>query len=445
MKVNKHPKFEKWSSYLKRDGFEHNEELFLANLDKIDFSCNLYSSLKFYQGRYSFLLSNEQIHLMLEKSKKRAMSNRGSNYCVENIIKRNSCTEKEAEDIIENLKSKTKGTLDNFIKRRGKEEGVKKFEEFKNKSCSTISNYKERYGESWLEKWEYFLNSRDSSSVEFLKSKYEDDWEVYFNKQHSHLKEGHTLKGLINKHGEDKGLRLYEDLLYRKTNTLERYVEKYGDVAGSEKYIKSCELKSKYFSLESFINKYGEELGKKEYELLKLRCSSVYRFLVDKYGIKKANEIYFNNKNKDILKEASLHTSKHLLNKKRFTGGVSKSSVSFFKKLSEFLGRNLKYGSKKDELCILDSETGVRYYYDCYDKVSNTIIEFHGEPFHPKEGQYDWVSFYGKTYNDIFTKDKRKKDIAVSNGYKYIVVWSREVRNKKGEINEIKRIVYEIS
>ena len=46
--------------------------------------------------------------------------------------------------------------------------------------------------------------------------------------------------------------------------------------------------------------------------------------------------------------------------------------------------------------------------------------------FHPREGQYDWCSFFGQTYDEAYNKDQYKKKLAIENGYVFYELWSND-------------------
>lgn len=112
------------------------------------------------------------------------------------------------------MKSKYAITEENLIKKWGDEIGRVKWISYKNKqSLSNKYEYKkEKHG--WSE--EKFNEYNKSRSV--------------------------TLKNLINKHGEEKGLKMWISYCERQkyTTTIEYFVEKYGKVDGEEKYNNFC-------------------------------------------------------------------------------------------------------------------------------------------------------------------------------------------------------------
>lgn len=276
------------------------------------------------------------------------------------------------------------------------------------------------------------MDSRDSSSIEYFTEKYgKDRAKEEFDKYHQGVTRQFTLNGMIEKYGEKEGAKRHKELGARKAGTLENFIKKHGKEKGMALYDSVNKKKASVHTLSYFIQKFGEADGEERYKDKNMRVSPIYNsILFDKEGdhiaAKLAYEEYLNSR------QAPENIAKKLSNKfKRMSKGpVSKISNIFFSELSKQIGRELQFGQAKNEIKIFDKETKRYYRYDCYDPLTNTIIEFHGEAFHPKEGDIEWVSPFGADYTSAHNKDKIKQELAEKFGYKYYIVWSKEVSGK---------------
>ena len=344
---------------------------------------------------------------------------------------------------VQELKNKTSGTLENFIRRHGEVKGTELFESFCKKSSHTEKSFKEKYGENWEFHWESYLKSK-SSGLNVLIAKYgENDGKKRFHDANEKRKNQLKKESLIEKFGIDG----YDEISNkRKTGSLDFFIKKYGEDIGRIKYKECCEKKSKSSCLSYYIEKYGLEEGKQQYIKNVTKKSPIFAQLKKIYGEEKALDIYIKNKNKkEITKQYNLefiNLDKARKSKffKKSRGCTSKESIKFFKVLEEKLKRNLIYGTKKDELKIFDNEKIRTYYYDCYDPLTNTLIEFHGIAFHPKEGDFKWISPYGRTYNEAYAYDKQKEKCAIISGFKYIKIYSDDVKLKHDGDKKIKEL-----
>lgn len=113
-------------------------------------------------------------------------------------------------------------TLNNLIKKHGKELGTEKFNAYRKK-------------QSYSNSFEY-----KSKTYGWTKQNYKD-----FN-----LSRAVTLDNLIKKYGKEVGTEKFE--IYKEkqayTNSIDYFIEKFGKGAGTEKYLNIIKSKSKYFS-----------------------------------------------------------------------------------------------------------------------------------------------------------------------------------------------------
>jgi hypothetical protein len=123
---------------------------------------------------------------------------------------------------------------------------------------------------------------------------------------------------------------------------------------------------------------------------------------------------------------------------------ASKESLKYFNDLSSKLQSNIikfMLGVEGNtEKCIYDSESEKCNFYDFCKPEFNTIIEYHGERYHPnpnkllKEEWDSWTTVVYKANRDSICLtadekhelDKKKKQLAESKGFDYIELWSSD-------------------
>ena len=77
---------------------------------------------------------------------------------------------------------------------------------------------------------------------------------------------------------------------------------------------------------------------------------------------------------------------------------------------------------------------GAPYTYDLYIPHINLIIEYNGDYWHANPNKYadgSLLKIVGKglvLVNDIWARDKLKKEAALNNGYKFAVIWETEYK-----------------
>ena len=130
---------------------------------------------------------------------------------------------------------------------------------------------------------------------------------------------------------------------------------------------------------------------------------------------------------------------------KRNVSPHSKESIDLFFNLSVKLNRDLKYSKNGGEIRLFDKQTNNLFIYDCYDEYTNTLIEFQGVAFHPRQGDTEWIGAYGQRYTDVFNKDSLKRQFAEKSGYNLIAVWSDEVNTKSKMIVKVNEVEKEIN
>ncbi len=314
---------------------------------------------------------------------------------IENISKRKGISIEEAIRFRGEWNQKTSGTLENFIKRYGKEEGTTRYNTFCVKSARTLENFINQYGENLgYEKWvnykqnlkggssctiDYWLKKTDGNldeAKELLRKRQTFDLEFIINKygeeigrqkyeESSRLK-AQTLENKIRLYGLERAEEIYHDWLLKVwwSNTLEGKIEKYGELEGLQKHNKTNKLKA--ITLDNMIRVHGLTDG------------------IIKYDNWKNNLLYRN---------------------KRF----SNKSKLFFDLLVDLLGTNkYKYYYAENEWFV--SLPNKIYFVDFYIKELNYAIEFNGDYWHgnPRIYSGEEYTYRGNQIKEIWKKDNSR-------------------------------------
>lgn len=412
LKLTEIIKIYKWKKCARDAGVEVDIDDYMNHPDwnKI----NSTYDINFYKIRYSKYDYNK-IHSF---SKLKMVKKRGSMYDPENIAKRKNISIDDAIIISQNRKKATKITKENLINKYGEEIGSEKYKNFLDKSKSTIDNYKKRYGDAWRDKWNYFLSTRDSSSLEYFKIKYGEDGERLFEKKVLEFKKSSNIEYYKEKYGESEGIKIYNEINLKKAEgSLRSWSFEEFKKNNKEKNISNEELK-KIFNL----------------KMKKRNSRTIEYFLQKGFSL-------------DEAKELRLKSIETLYRGSGKGSSVSKESIRFFSALEGELNRKCRFGSKKDELSINVNDK--IYFFDFFDKETNTIIEYNGSVFHAPDRlseseRNNWKSKYGLTWDEVSKKDFEKINAAKSAGYNIFIVWDYEVRSNtklKEKINNIASIL----
>lgn len=139
-------------------------------------------------------------------------------YDPNDVSKKFNISLEEAAALIVERKSKTNGSLQNFIKRHGEVEGTRRFKIFIEKSINNKDSYLKRYGhQQGLINWEKTRKKKDKFSLNYF----------------------------ITTFGEELGKIKFEETCNKNKQTLESFIEKFGDEKGKIEYSKYCYKKTK--------------------------------------------------------------------------------------------------------------------------------------------------------------------------------------------------------
>jgi len=167
-----------------------------------------------------------------------------------------------------------------MISKYGKLNGIKKFENMTSRIVSTLDNFIKRHGKEEGTKLYYEKNHRHSRKMKELVS----DNKISMDKN--------SLKFFTNKYGVEEGTKLYRNNCVKLSfnNTLPQYISKYGE-EGTKRY----EEKNKKIAgtKENFKKWYGDKWLDKWNKKIKSNCVSLTAFK-ERYGVEEG-ERRFNN------------------------------------------------------------------------------------------------------------------------------------------------------
>jgi hypothetical protein len=295
------------------------------------------------------------------------------------------------------LKDKVRMDKENFISRYGEEEGIRRWESRNSKVKSYGLKYSiGRHGkEEGTRRWEQTLNQKIKTMSERKKLR------PYRN--------GRTLTEYQQKHGIEKGYKLWDDRNKRQSKriSLQGYIEKYGEIDGKLKwgeFRKSMSLTT----LESFIKRHGEIEGRKRYDIFiaKIKYSSTLEFFIKKHGeingpIKYKEYIIskitqFNDKFSKISQDLFWNI---------YTELVEKDGCYFYE-----LNREYTFYVWEKNMKIINVDF----------KLGNKIIEFDGDYWHSKPEQK--------------IKDNQRDDFLIKKGYIIKRIKESDYKNNKNKI-----------
>ena len=280
-------------------------------------------------------------------------------------------------------------------------------------SLTSKKSFKERYGDNWeihfneyVEKHKKSLKSNPNINNIMKKIKKNFTFEYYLDKINPDTNNYYTIdeaKVLISNRCKESS-RKNSDKLRGVTGVTCRSIKFWLDRGFDENYAKNKvkEIQTTN-SVERYIKKYGEQEG-----LLK-----------------------WLSRNKEwgkIIQKKKMESCK-------IGCSYSKSSKLFFDDLvSEFKKYNIKFNNVyygEQEFCKWDSENKRPYFYDFVIPELKLCVEYNGVKFHPREGDVEWVGLFGETYEYKLNYDKRKIKVIEDCGYNVIVVWEDDNLDKK--------------
>ena len=193
----------------------------------------------------------------------------------------------------------------------------------------------------------------------------------------------------------------------QSTNSLTRYIKKYGDIDG---LIKFEERKTQW------KEKMSDPI------ISKKRSLGLWRY-IERYGKVEGKQKYL--------------AMRRTRNENSQMGKASVESLSAFNSIIAILDKHgIKYYAgiaDNKEWFIYDEILERPFFYDLTIPLLSIIIEYHGEAFHPNPNQSleKWKAwkclFNNKSADEVATVDRYKKTLAESNGWQVYEIYSSEV------------------
>jgi hypothetical protein len=209
---------------------------------------------------------------------------------------------------IKNIGNST--TKKSMIIRYGREEGTKRYDDKIKKVRYTSSKefLMGKYNDEELVN--DLLKNRCPNNIDILKKKYPEEWENKLNIYMLHYKKANSIDGYIDKYGEEEGRKKWNERIEKRRfyNSIDGYIDKYGEEEGRKKWNDKSKKLSYRQSKQYYIDTYGKELG----EILSKENNLYYR-LKRKYGEKWFDE--FIEKKKKRAKENNIGTKKYYIKK----------------------------------------------------------------------------------------------------------------------------------
>jgi len=268
--------------------------------------------------------------------------------------KKVTSSKEEADVLAQNWQENRKNTLSNFIKRHGKEDGERRFNEYRSKQAY-------------------------SNTLEYMIKKYgvEEGTEKYYS---ANKKRAITLENCVDKHGEEKGTVVWNGYVEKQRTagiSLEYFIEKHGKEAGTE--IHAMVNKKKLMTFEGFLFRANGDVEAATVEFNKYQ-QNLWKSSIKNRGVSKSSQIVFS-KIRDKLVELGY--------------------LNFY-----FADHNCEWGVN-----IINKNRYV--YFDFFLKDTGKAIEYNGNYYHANPRIYDKdfeVSIYGvkKRAEEIWESDRQR-------------------------------------
>lgn len=249
------------------------------------------------------------------------------------------------------------------------------------------------------------------------------DWNEYCKRQAY----TNTVDYFIEKYGEQEGVEFYNNLNKQKdSSSLKHHIEKYGEELGKEKFEDKC-TRCESNSIKYFVRKYGEQEGTVKYNYIR----SIEGY-IEKYGEFKGrlfyNRRYSENETTQASKESLINVFNYLC----------ENVDTLYSDLLYFVGA---FGKK--EYTIIQNNK--RYFYDFAIPEIKLVVEYHGSRYHYNENyNYENIKLY-KTLEEMKEYDINKRLFTEKLGYTYIEVFDTDNFEEKINIvlNTIKEKIKE--
>lgn len=278
------------------------------------------------------------------------------------------------------------------------------------------------YRENWDNDDEY--KKSQSRDIDYFKKKYEDDWEIKYTEYTNKISKSNSLEGYIDRYGDKEGLEIFKIVNSKKDSMSFNYFLSKNNNDYSKSYFEyNNRLKSVSNNLQSFIYRHGLKDGKSKYfDMNEKRSKSIKKnisLLTEEERV-----------NKYAITLERLGVDKYNLWKEKvlvpITRASKESSVLFKKIMQEIDYVDIYVGIDDSKEYFIRDEFNKIFFYDFVIKSKKIIIEYNGIAFHPKFENLDiFKPIYTKlTPFEIYNKQEYKKKLAIRNGFRILEVWS---------------------
>jgi len=247
------------------------------------------------------------------------------------------------------------------------------------------------------------------------------------------IEEANNIISNIQKNNSNKRHEKYtkEEIKKQSIRCLDYWLNK--GYTKEESIIKLSNIQS--YTLEKYITKYGNKIGEEKYNNRQIKWQNTLNSKTqeEKDKIKQKRNVFNIDNLKrihgeelaDIKYKQYLSQVSLLHTKSKSNGNISKSSIIFFDYLQEKLkSLNIDIFCQYGEFYINRNDINGRYFYDFVIPKLKVIVEYNGIAWHPKENDIDFKTPFKQDYETLYNKDRNKKQLAIDNGFNYYIYWS---------------------
>ena len=278
-------------------------------------------------------------------------------------------------------------SLDNFIRLYGEITGNQKYKNWlKNKAVT-----EDKLGSNRYIKWK---NSVGQTLTNYIKKHGKTIGTELYNKYKLQTVNKGTLEWYINKHGEDEGTRRYKLKCRKGIISLNNFIRLYGDRDGRIRWDNFCKTCAYINTINFYIDKYGEKIGTTKYKIWVEKVSRGHG-KISKISLKIFNKLT------DNIKEYKFNI---LYGKKELCLFVNKSprfydfTIEELKFIIEYNGEHVHPNPK---------------WKDCDTEKWNNWFNVKNK----------------KTSEECYMYQKNKTKLANDNGYEVFEIWSSNTKD----------------
>lgn len=293
----------------------------------------------------------------------------------------------------------------------------------------TLTEYKQKYPDALL-KCPEFVAANKLTLENFIRKYGEVDGRIRWDSYREKQAYSNSFEYKQEKHGWTQ--EQFDEYNSDRAQTLEKMIERHGEKAGRLKWKSYCDRQAYTNSIEYFIEEYGEEVGIKKYnDSLEGKTRTL------EWCIARCNG------DEDAGKDLFIEYKSKLFN--AGTSNYSKMSQELFDAIENYIldTYNIElhsyYATKNSEFSRYNKYNKKLYMYDYVIPELKYCIEFNGDYYHANPEFYDpdtVLSFHGIKYiaKDLWEKDKIKNKFLEDLGFNVIVIWEDDYNWKKDKL-----------